>query len=281
MAQRTFISLAALALIGSLTGMFLYLSPEDKPMPLPYETIVLDYEEDESKHLEKEKWIETMHRSAPDDNWRNMDQQHRLQAASQKKQSGDLPIYGKWRELGSNNQAGRTVYTYFDPETEDMYTASDGGQVWKGEIGADNWVPLNDHFKIPRIRFVTKIGTGNNTRLLVQSSAWNIAGIFFSDDDGLSWAMGEGLDNIIDWGFIKRTVVKNDPGKTVYCIAQEWDYSAWQALSAIYKTNDLGISFEKIQKFDYPVNNDHLCTSHGGESDVFVVPNRELYLLNE
>ena len=133
MTNRTFYFLAFLAFVGSLAGFFLHQPPTDKHLPLPYETIILDYEEDENRHLEKEKWMEMMHRSAPGDNWRNMDQQYRLQASLQKKQSGDLPIYGKWRELGSNNQAGRTVYTHYDSDTEYMYTASDGGRSGKGK----------------------------------------------------------------------------------------------------------------------------------------------------
>ena len=133
------------------------------------------------------------------------------------------------RELGSNNQAGRTVYTYYDNTTDELYTAADGGQIWKGNIGSENWHSINDHIKISAIRYMTKFYEASFTRLLVHSGGWNKVGIMYSDDDGESWELASGLDNIVSWGFIKRAVVQTNTQHSIYIVAQEWDYSAWKA----------------------------------------------------
>lgn len=280
MKNRTLLFFSALLIIALIAIVALFSPVDEKFKPLPYETIIID-EEDDSDHVKKQEWIEMIHRSAPEDNWRYMDQQYRLNNSPEKLESDDLPIYGKWRELGSNNQAGRTVYTYFDDTTEEVYTASDGGQIWKGEIGAENWISLNDHYKIPSIRFLTKFNESGFTRLLVHSGAYNIAGIMYSDDNGLSWTLANGLENIISWGFIKRTVVRSDAGKTIYCISQEWDYNAWQAICRVYKSTDFGASFESITSFDHSVDFVDIWTSQTGETPVYIVAKDELYYLDE
>lgn len=258
-----------------LTPMFV-----EKPLPAPYETIIVD-EEDDDNYIKKQAWIEMIHLSAPEDNWRQMDQTFRINAIPTKKGTNELPVYGKWRELGSNNQAGRTVYTWFDTITEEVYTAADGGQIWKGEIGIENWHSINDHFKIPAIRFLTKFNESNFTRLLVHSSEWNSIGIMHSDDNGQNWTLASGLDNIVGWGFIKRTVVQNGLENVVYCLSQEWDNSLWQAVSCIYRSLDYGSSFEKIHTFDHNVDYVDIWTSQLNESSVYVIAKDGFYYLDE
>ncbi len=58
-----------------------------------------------------------------------------------------------------------------------------------------------------------------------------------------NWMLAEGLEGVADWGFVKRTVVKPNDEKTIYCICQEWDDGAWHAVSRLYKSTDLGESF--------------------------------------
>jgi len=203
-----------LILISTIIG-FRLVHRTDKQIPTPFETIVLN-EEDEESHIKKQEWLEMIHRCSPEENWRQMDQTYRLKNHSEVNDIKELPIYGKWREFGSNNQAGRTVYSYFDQANLEVYTAADGGQIWKGEIGADNWNSINDHFKIPGIRFMTKFYQANFTRLLVHSSQYNVVGVLYSDDDGQNWTLSTGLESIVNWGFIKRTVVQQNANKTIY-----------------------------------------------------------------
>lgn len=269
-----------LVLVGLSLIIFYPYPTEEKQLPVPFETIIMEGEDD-NKHIKKQEWLEMMHRSAPEDNWRSMDQLYRMNSLAGYKGSAELPLYGKWRELGSNNLAGRTVYTYLDIATEEIYTAADGGQIWKGEIGSDNWVSLNDPVKIPAIRFLTKFVESDFSRLLVHSEAFNTVGIMYSDDDGQTWTLANGLGDVANWGFIKRTVVQNNSNKTVYCTSLEWDYDAWQVVSCIYKSVDLGESFEKIHSFDHNVDLVDIWTSQKEESAVYVVAKDEFYYLDD
>lgn len=256
-----------------------YSSNEILP-PLPYETIIVDGE-DETHHIKKQEWIEEMHRTAPDDNWRYMDQMYRINNISQNRENSELPIYGKWRELGSNNQAGRTVFTYFDEVTGEMYVGADGGQIWKGSIGADDWYSINDHFRISAIRLIQKFYEEDNTRLLVHSAGWNQIGIMYSDDDGQNWSLATGLESIVSWGFIKRTVIQSNTNKSIYCLSQEWDYGAWHSISRVYKSIDHGLSFELVHTFDFGVDVVDIWTSQTYESSVFVVAQNECYYIDD
>jgi len=90
-------------LILFISGYIFFQShQEDILLPPPYETIIVEGE-DEDNHIKKQEWIEMIHRSAPEDNWRRMDQLYRIKKHSDKKDNKELPIYGKWSELGSNN----------------------------------------------------------------------------------------------------------------------------------------------------------------------------------
>ncbi len=273
-------ALIALIIISFSIIVSLHQSGNEVLPPAPIETIIVEGE-DEDNHIKKQQWIEQMHRSAPEDNWRYMDQMYRINNINENRDNNELPIYGKWRELGSNNQAGRTVFTYFDEPTEEMYFAADGGQIWKGSVGLDDRYSINDHFKIPAIRLVQKFYEQNNTRLLVHSAGWNQVGIMYSDDDGQNWALTEGLESIVSWGFIKRTIIQSDASNTIYCLSQEWDYSAWHAISRIYKSTNLGVSFSMVHTFDQGVDVADIWTSPTNESLVYVVAQNECYYFDE
>lgn len=268
----------------AITAFFYFYSkpvPKEKIIqPPPIETIIVE-KEDSDHHQLKQEWIEEMHRSAPEDNWRLMDQMYRAGNQVMKKSTNELPVYGKWKELGSNNQAGRTVYTWYDTASEEVYTAADGGQIWKGIAGEDNWQSINDHFRIPAIRFMNKLITPDYTRLLVHSSVYNTIGIMYSDDDGQNWTLASGLDNIASWGYIKRTIVQKSDPKIIYCVAQEWDYNAWEAVSKIYKSEDLGESFEVIATLGQDVKYSDIWTSPMEEGPIYVIDNNELFYLDD
>ncbi len=274
MKHKSLYYFTVLVFIVFIIGFKLFQSNEEKQFPAPFETIIVDGEDDDN-YIKKQEWIETMHRSGPEDNWRQMDQSYRLNTQSKKQETKELPIYGKWRELGSNNQAGRTVYSYYDQPNWEVYTAADGGQIWKGEIGEDNWYSLNDHFKIPAIRFMTKFYQPNFTRLLVHSSQWYVVGMMYSDDDGQNWTLSDGLGLIANSGYIKRTVVQKDENNSIYILAKN------SGNCRIYKSTDYGNSFESIHTFNHDVNYVDIWTSQVNESAVFVLAKDEFYYLDE
>lgn len=249
-------------------------------LPQPLQTIIV---EEGRKQGNKEEWLEQMHRTVPDFNWRKSDFDFRLQRANSPDyfKPETKAIEGQWVEVGSNNQAGRTLVAELDQIENSIYVASDGGQIWKGKLGSENWQSLTDHFRIPAIHFIRNIHEENFTRLLIGSGVWGVPGVMFSDDGGGSWDYATGLENVVNWGFIRRTVMKNDPYQGIYLLCQEWDYDNWNAMSAIYVSYDLGESFQKIQSFPYEASKVDIWTNRYSNDAVYVLDKNAIYVLTD
>ena len=271
--------LGLIAILTTIPWLLDNISNQQK-LPPPIETIIVDREEHHDKKLE---WIEQMHRSAPEDNWRKMDMDYRLAHAPEKfnnSQAKNETLYGKWKELGSNNLAGRTLVSDYDTETNEIYVASDGGQIWKGQAGADNWQSITDHIKIPSIHFLKNIGHNGGHRLLVGSGRWNISGFLFSDDDGQTWQVATGLENMESWGYVRRVIMKNDPLEGIYALCLEWDYVHWNAMSQVYVSYDKGESFEPVTSFGFNADMSDIWTSPYGNGDIYMLAKDELYKID-
>jgi len=261
--------------------LFFISNASEKKYPPPVETIVIDREESHDKKLQ---WIEEMHRTAPEDNWRKMDMDYRLNHATEKLNSSSTKnevLYGKWKELGSNNQAGRTLVADYVPETNELYVAVDGGQIWKGQAGQDNWKSITDHIKIPAIHFIKNFDFDGGQRLLVGSGRWNIPGLLFSDDDGETWQVATGLENVEAWGYVHRLIMKNDPLEGIYVLCLEWDYTNWNAISQVYVSFDLGGSFMPLTSFDFGAEKVDIWTNPYGNDEVYLLAEDTFFTLDD
>ncbi len=226
-------------------------------LPKPIDTKIL--ENDNEDYLKRKEWIEKMHKTAPNTNWRAIDIATRIKKAkniSQKKKlrntnlniaNGDL--IGNWRETGSNNLAGRTICVEYDATDDSIYCVSAGGNVWKASKTGSNWRCLNNNFKIPKIGMIKKIANNGTNRLLVSSEDWGVPGFWYSDDDGETWNSSTGLSSIENWGAVVRTVVANNTTNTIYLLAFEWDYNAWEEMTSIYVSEDKGVSFTRKKTY--------------------------------
>lgn len=253
---------------------------DDRPrpkLPLPFETVIVD-DDEAQKQVDRLAWIESMHKAAPGVNWRRMDEDHRRRA--RRNGPDTLPVYGKWRELGSNNQAGRTHTAYFDTISGQVWMAVSGGQIWRGTIGEEDWEPVNDHLKITGIHFIRRFHDQDGIRLAVASDRWNVPGFLFSDDEGHTWDHATGLETVEDWGFIRRAVMLDDTSRSIYLVAQEWDYVNWQSMSRIYKSVDMGTSFAPLHSFEFDAARLELWAPHGSSEDLFVMADNSFYHLN-
>lgn len=207
------------------------------------------YDEKEM-HKKRDKWIEMMHKTAPGQNWRHIEQKNRFERIRKKNESSDLDtslrfLNGSWREIGSNNLAGRVLKTEYDYLNEKIVSASDGGNIWITDYDEIDWSVINDQFKINDVCFLKIV---DDSRLLVASSTWSIEGFFYTDDLGENWDVAQGLSEIADWGKINR-VVLNAQGE-IFLLAVEWNDISWQKKITIYKSIDNGESFESIISFD-------------------------------
>jgi len=265
---------------------------ENTVYPRPIDTKIVEDENESS--LERKKWIEKMHKAAPETNWRAMDIATRLKKAKTLSQNNTLKntnlniangdLVGDWREVGSENLAGRTICVEYDAINDSIYCASAGGNIWKASKIGTNWRCLNNNFKISNIGMIRKIPNNGNYRLLVSSEAWSVPSFWYSDDDGQTWNSSAGLSSIADWGTVVRSVVANDANRTIYLLAFEWDYSAWEEVTCLYVSVDKGISFTK--KITYPSSTYgyksriDIWTAPEGNSTVYMVQNDSIFYID-
>ena len=242
-------------ILFSIGFLGIYSTTNKQKHPNPTEII----SEKEGAYLEREKWIEDMHRAEPGLNWQMQDVLFRLNRSSSmpanfRRSSNKVSIAGgkisgSWFEKGSSNQSGRMHQAEYDTLTKELLTASAGGNIWIRNAAGTNWRIINDHFKIPDIIALRVIYINNTRRILVASGKFSIAGVFYTDDDGSNWHITGGLENIANWGNILRLFITSEKPNLVYVLAQEWDNTNSEAITAVYKSTDMGNSFTQIINF--------------------------------
>ncbi len=215
----------------------------------------------EARHAyrrEREEWMKMMHRAAPgidveivNDGLRRArrlrDQSKGVLSASADSSVdfGDR-LRGVWEERGSRNQAGRTMVAAIDTVGEHIYVVADGGQLWRGGLEGEEWTSLNDQllFKGARLIHVMHDSEGE-VRVIIVTPQRAYYG------DGQEWVESEGLDHIQRWGGFDRVVMSQGERPTIYAIGREWDYGeAWESVGVLYRSNDFGVSFDTVARFD-------------------------------
>jgi len=254
---------------------------------------------EDERHEIKQAWIEDRHKTAPDDNWRQMDLVFRLQKAEKYAQylngkssnsSGYQEVLiangqlkGAWREIGSRNQAGRMVVSEYDTVNDYIYCASAGGNIWKRKINNNNkWICINDHFRIPQICMLRIVKNGNSNRIIVASKSGSTDGIFYSDDDGITWLVGYGL-NTSSFGYVHTAVVTNDSIPLVYVLAHVINQSTMQTGSGLFLSTDQGTNFTQIAFYNNsvygPTKNFNLWAPRYGSTYVYMQENSNIYII--
>ncbi|HMU68380.1 MAG TPA: T9SS type A sorting domain-containing protein [Chitinophagales bacterium] len=247
--------------------------------------------EDESYNRDRQNFFDQMHKSAPGTNWRKMDADLRFQLMKQRSnnlRTDDIAmdtlasgaLIGEWNEMGSYNTSGRIRATEVDFENETIYAFSDGGNLWKGDLDGENWAVINDNMKITGAHTLRKIGD----RLIVGCDQWGVQGVFYTEDEGLTWNATTGLENVAAWGYISDMEILNDANHTIYLLAYEWDYTNWWDIVSLYRSEDLGVSFTKLSSYDVPVyggaNHFVLWSPPYGSPDCYMIENTHVNLLD-
>ncbi|MEN0046070.1 MAG: T9SS type A sorting domain-containing protein [Bacteroidota bacterium] len=222
----------------------------------PTDTILIEEGEDGENQLTRAAWFESMHRAAPDVNWRDLERatqmernERRVAARNSELESrggkveeiaGGI-LTGIWKERGSNNQAGSVHDTEYDAEADKIWLVSDGGTLFKGERDGSNWEVVNQNVKFSRglLKFIP---TEEGRRLLAR-----IEGLpYYSDDDGITWSPGKGLKiNSRLLGDIPHSIVLEDNLNSIFLVSKE-DY--WADMK-LYKSTDNGESYVPIHTF--------------------------------
>ena len=268
-----------------LTFILIMLNKNYKRIPPPTEIIERNKDRKIFKQNRKD-WMENMHRSAPNVDWKKMDQESRRQQVfsrtsarkeiiNRQIQRNSINTPGEWHERGSNNQAGRIRTSFIDFENEEIYCASSGGNIWRGGTDGSNWISLNDYFQIKGIHFLHRFSFSNGIRMIMI----NDKNVYRTDDDGYVIEPATGLESVQEWGWIFRAVRTNEANGVIYLAAIEWDYDAWTQMPSIYKSTDNGESFTRILELTYQ-NGFVVGTSH---FDIWVSsnPDGNLIILND
>lgn len=260
--------------------------------PVPTEFVERKKNRKEFKKSRKE-YIDLIHKRGPDVDWRKMDLDFRKNRAYENtmfrqnyiNQNGywentdsrislNREIEGVWRERGSNNLAGRVHTLDIDFDSDLIYLASSGGNIWKGTINGENWESLNDYMQINDIKIVRLVETNEVRRLLIGSSD----GFFYTDDEGAVINQSIGLESPVEWGEFYRFVVKGESDNTViYALAKEWDNGS---TISIYKSINLGETFQRVYSEDLNSDGSYdLWTYRYSDEDIFFLKEGSIYKL--
>lgn len=253
-----------------------------------YKYIHLNQEDKQEYKKHRTDWIEEMHKTPPNMNWRVLEgfnqlarlenysktiEYYRSQGKTGKDQMleiqvGSTGLKGRWIEKGSDNQSGRMHTADIDFEDELIYAASSGGNIWRGTLQGKNWSCLNNGMQINDIQDVRVVRFGQTKRIIVTGNS--PAAVWFTDDEGLNWERAKGLDSPANWGFTRRGVMTYGTNE-YYILVQEWDYTLWKSMLAVYRSTDYGSSFTDVVKSHLSVSNCDIWTPRYKQDGVYFV----------
>ncbi|MFH1050207.1 MAG: hypothetical protein V1779_04665 [bacterium] len=241
-------------------------------------------EENPNFKLERKKWMEDMHRTAPGNDYKLLNSALREQKQLARKKKieallksdskgvrilsdtvGDGKLVGKWIERGSNNLAGRMLTCDIDWENNLIYNASSGGNIWRGTLEGQDWTCLNNGLQMTNIVLLKVINQNNNKRIFAVTDTRG----YYSDNEGLTWEKSTGLEKPQSWGGVRRAVITNDVNHYIYFLGNEWDYDISKSVTCIYRSTDLGETFEPLYKTQISVDRCDLWTPKYYNSDVY------------
>lgn len=189
----------------------------DIPIPTQVYERMDDEEGYESK---KDAWLELIHQSAPDVDWKEVNKNNFNKLMSERriyKQSKVVEIFadgnleGEWIERGSKNQAGNLRVVDFEKESELVYGISDNGSVWRSDLNGTSWTVLNDaEIFSKRVIKTIELSPGNRRIMAARGK-----GLWYSDDEGLNWFESTGFDAPTNSGSGIDLVQLNDVSNTI------------------------------------------------------------------
>ena len=271
-------------------------------MPAPTEFNIKKIKRKDFKN-ERKEFLKNMHRSDSNTNWEKLNTETRAKRTRlvQAKRNSLISkgqwkpnkkyiekiqenLNGYWQERGSNNLAGRILTADIDWTNNLVYCASDGGNIWRGSLIGENWVSLTDYMQIKGIHFIKVVQFDDTKRILIA----NNDKLYFTDDEGFTLEMSNGLDFLSGWGgnSIKRVIITEN--KIIYLLANEGTGN-WNAVGTIYKSTDHGRNFTKLislntdagMSSNQSVDHYDIWTSRYFPSNIYIVHNDEFYQITE
>ena len=180
-------------------------------------------------------------------------------------------IHGVWSEIGANNLAGRIVVVDYDPANDKVYAVSDGGNLWKGSLNGNDWESLNDQFRFSGVSAIHIVPHNGVNRLVVAAKKYN----YYSDDEGKTWTISEGLSNVIAWGSFAQSVITSRD--EIFLLSREWEGGG---ATVLFRSLDKGESYQKVwSRSTDKINNFDLFTDKGESNGaLYMMDHNEFYV---
>jgi hypothetical protein len=166
----------------------------DWPAPTEHH---LDIDAEKRNKRGRKKFIEELHRAAPDVDWRAIEKGNGLAEQERRRQlvenSSNLLLSSTWTEIGSKNQAGRMHCATLSPNGQTLYGGSALGGLWKANYDGTGWTPLGDNLwgGVWEALALPGENLGDPDLLVI----WGSAGIRVSRNQGATWEAPTGLNN--------------------------------------------------------------------------------------
>jgi hypothetical protein len=276
--MRKVVGAAVLIFFG--IGIWLVIQPDQQNIS-PQPTIIIQEKNDDEDQKAKQDWYEQMHRTAPGEDWRQIDNQSRFQLRQQRTEIRRLKtddneviadglLTGKWIEKGANNIAGRMHNIDFDFNNNLMYGASDGGQIWKADLGGTNWQSLTDHYHVKGVHFLRIVPLDNGSIRILQINRDSL--MMYSDNNGLDWKISDGLSDMKNDNCVRGV---SDGSDNIYLL-----FLRNNSRSLIYKSSNKGQSFDLITSVSSSRYVD-IWTSRYDDHKLYFIDREQLYSINE
>lgn len=209
---------------------------------------------------QRKAWIESLHRHAPNLDWRAQDAQFRslrMQRIQHDRQAslvaGATPeslrqvefaaISGIWRERGSSNQAGRITGAIYDAANNRLTALSQGGNIWRSSRSTLAWTSPNDSASFLSSGFLDRLISGSTERLLLASDT--PLGVYRSDNGGMSFSAATGTNLPNAW-YTSGMAVRDASASDVYLARVHYDSSASNWRTLLFASTNSGTNFTSL-----------------------------------
>ncbi len=209
-------------------------------IPIPTE-VVQNMNDEEQYENRKEMWMELIHKTAPQDDWREINEQNFNILAKQRsnvqqktvEQFANGFLEGEWFERGSSNQAGNLMNIDFEKNSELIYGISANGSVWRSNLSGTSWQILNNNLLFDNdVIKVIELSAGQR-RIFVSDGKQ----IKYSDDEGVTWQNSGGFNN--NDGKAIDLIQLNDASQTILYLY----YDASVPINKVAVSIDNGLTF--------------------------------------
>lgn len=227
----------------SLIGCHRNVNSRINPPPTP--SVLVD--ENREKEFQREAWWASMHKVREGRDWRHVRNDARDNLIRKRNTFNKLNkrTQGFWREIGSENQAGRTMVSAVSHDGNTFYVGSHGGGLWKADISSEplslenlDWQPISDGI----FGGIYQIIASENDQLLAANERF-----YFSPDGGQSWMPSEIPG---DFFGVQRLFALEPSGRIILATTHGWVWNgnAFDVGTIFYRSENYGASFTKIME---------------------------------